>query len=147
VAFVSRILLLAGAAGLALAAVVPWVTIKGLGLELGPIGAEVAPGARTVHGTDTSLWPVVLGVGAIVAVLALLNVARKVLLLLGLGAIAGGTALLYYLSNVIEIESGDGSKIEQLLTSALVSSSVGPGAPLLVAGGVAIVAGALLARR
>lgn len=145
-ALVSRILLLAGAAGLALAAILPWVTIKGLGLELGPIGAEVSPGARTVDGTDTSLWPVVLGVGAVVVVLGLLNVARKVLLVLGLVAIAGGGALLYYLSNVVEIESGDSSQIEQLLTSALVSSSVGPGAPLLIAGGLAIVVGALLAR-
>lgn len=146
VASVSRILLLAGAAGLALTAVLPWVTINGLGLDLGVIGAEVAPGARTVNGTDTSLWPVVLGIGAVVAILALLNVARKVLLVIGLVAIAGGGALLYYLSNVIEIESGEGSQIEQLLTQALVSSSVGPGAPLLIAGGIAIVAGAVLAR-
>ena len=145
-AFVSRILLLAGAAGLALAAVLPWVTIEGLGLELGPIGAEVAPGSRTVNGTDTSLWPVVLGIGAVVAVLALLNLARKVLLAVGLLAIAGGGALLYYLSNVIEIESSGGSAIEKALSQALISSSVGPGAPLLIAGGIAIVAGALLAR-
>ncbi len=144
--FLSRILLLAGAAGLALAAVLPWVTIKGLGLELGPIGAEVAPGARTVNGTDTSLWPVVLGIGAVVVVLALLNVARKALLVFGLVAIAGGGALLYYLSNVIEIEADGASQIEKLLTNALVSSSVGPGAPLLIAGGIAIVAGAILAR-
>ena len=145
-ALVSRILLLAGAAGLALAAVLPWVTIEGLGLDLGPIGAEVAPGARTVNGTDTSLWPVVLGIGAVVAALAVLNLARKALLVIGLVVIAAGAALLYYLSNVIEIESGDGSQIEQLLTQALVSSSVGPGAPLLIGGGIAIVAGALLAR-
>lgn len=144
-ALVSRILLLGGAAGLALAAVLPWVTIKGLGLELGPIGAEVAPGARTVNGTDTSLWPVVLGIGAIVAVLALLNLARKLLLAVGLIAIAGGGALLYYLSNVIDIETGGSSQIEKALTEALISSSVGPGAPLLIAGGIAIVAGAVLA--
>jgi len=50
--FVSRLLLLGGATGLALSAVLPWVTIKGLGLELGPIGAEVSPGSRTVGGLD-----------------------------------------------------------------------------------------------
>jgi hypothetical protein len=146
VALVSRILLLAGAVGLAVAAVVPWVTIKGLGLDLGPIGAKVAPGAQTVHGTDTSLWPVVLGIGVLVVLLALLKLARRVLLAIGLVAIAGGAALLYYLSNVIDIESDGGSTVEKLLTEALVSSSVGPGAPLLIAGGIAIVAGALLAR-
>ena len=55
--FISRLLLLAGATGLALATVLPWVTIRGIELQLGPIGAEVAPGARTVNGTDTVLWP------------------------------------------------------------------------------------------
>jgi hypothetical protein len=144
--FVSRLLLLGGAAGLALSVLLPWVTIKGLGLELGPIGAEVTPGSRTVAGLDTSLWPVLLGVGAVVAILGLLNVARKLLLGLGLIVVAGGGALLYYLSNVIEIESSSGSQIEKLFAQALITSSVGPGAPLIIASGIAILAGALLAR-
>lgn len=144
--FASRLLLLGGAAGLALSVLLPWVTITGLGLELGPIGAEVSPGARTVQGLDTSLWPVILGLAAVVAVLGLLNVARKLLLALGLIVVATSGALLYYLSNVIEIESSGGSQIEKLFAQALITSSVGPGAPVLLAAGIAIVAGALLAR-
>jgi hypothetical protein len=146
VRLVSRIVLLAAAAGLLLAAALPWVTIKGIGLELGPIGAEVSAGEKTVYGTDTSLWPVIAVVAVVVAILGLLGIARRVLLVLGLVVVAGGGALLYYLSNVIEIEAGDSGEIEQALADALISSSVGPGAPLLVACGIAIVAGALLSR-
>ena len=144
--FISRIVLLAAAAGLLLAAVLPWVTIEGLALDLGPIGVEVPVGGKTVHGTDTSLWPVILGVAAVVAILGVLGVARKLLIALGLVVVAGGGALLYYLSNVIEIESSGSSKIEQALAQALITSTVGPGAPLLIAAGIAIVAGALVAR-
>lgn len=144
--FVSRLLLLAGATGLALAAVLPWVTIRGLELQLGPIGAEVAPGARTVNGTDTLLWPFLVGAGVIVAVFALVGIARKLLIVLGLVVIAGGGALLYYLSNVIDIETSNSSAIEKLIADAVISSSVGPGAPVIIVSGIAIVAGALLAR-
>jgi hypothetical protein len=145
VPFVSRLLLLGGAAGLALAVLLPWVTIRGLELKLGPIGAEVAPGGRTVNGIDTSLWPFVLGVAAVVVALTLLNVARKALLGLGLLVVAAGGALLYYLANVVDIESSGSSAIEKLVAQAIISSSVGPGAPLLIASGIAIVAGAVLA--
>jgi hypothetical protein len=142
----SRPLLLVGALGLALSVLLPWVTVKGLGLKLGPIGAEVSPGSRTVTGLETSLWPLILGVAAVVAILALLHVAHKLLLALGLVVVAGGGALLYYLSNVVEIESSGGSEIEKLVAKALISSSAGPGTPLMIASGVAIVAGAVLAR-
>ncbi len=144
--FVSRLLLLAGATGLALATVLPWVTIRGIELQLGPIGAEVAPGARTVNGTDTVLWPFLVGAGVIVAVLALAGIARKLRVVLGLVVIAGGGALLYYLSNVIDIETSNSSAIEKLIADAVISSSVGPGAPVILASGIAIVAGAVLAR-
>jgi hypothetical protein len=145
VTFVSRLLLLAGATALALATVLPWVTIRGIALQLGPIGAEVAPAARTVNGTDTVLWPFLLGAGVVVAVLALAGIARKLLLTLGLVVIATGGALLYYLSNVVDIETSNSSAIEKLIVDAVISSSVGPGAPVIVAAGIAIVAGALLA--
>ncbi|MEA2137546.1 MAG: hypothetical protein QOG56_696 [Solirubrobacteraceae bacterium] len=144
--FVSRLLLLAGAAGVALSALLPWVTIRGIALDLGPIGARVSPVARTVNGTDTSLWPLLLGAAALVAILALLGIARRVLLGLGLLVTAAGGALLYYVSNAVEIEAGGRSAVEQLLANALITSSTGPGTPLLIAGGLAIVLGALLAR-
>jgi hypothetical protein len=144
--FVSRLLLLAGAAGMALSLVLPWVTIKGIGLELGPIGAEVSPGARTVAGSDTSTWPFVLAIAALVAILALLKLARRVLLVLGLVVVAGGGALLYYVSNAVELETDDRGPIAQLIANAVITSSTGPGTPLLLASGLAIVVGALLAR-
>jgi hypothetical protein len=144
--FVSRLLLLGGAACLALGVLLPWVTITGLGLKLGPIGADVSSGSRTVQGLDTSLWPVILGLAVVVAILGVLNVARKLLLALGLIVVAASGALLYYLANVIDIESSGSSQIEKLFAHALITSSVGPGAPVLLAGGIAIVAGALLAR-
>ena len=144
--FVSRFLLLAGAIGLAVAVLLPWVTIRGIELQLGPIGAEVAPGARTVNGIDTVLWWYLVGLGAIVAILAFVDIGRRTLLGLGLIVIAAGGALLYYLSNVIDIETSDSNAIEKLIADGVLSSSVGPGAPVIIASGIAIVAGALLAR-
>ncbi|HEV7808553.1 MAG TPA: hypothetical protein VGO80_22285 [Solirubrobacteraceae bacterium] len=144
--FVSRLLLLAGAAGVGLSVLLPWVTIRGIALDLGPIGAEVSPVARTVDGTDTSIWPLLVGAGALVAILGLLGVARRLLLALGLLVIAAGGGLLYYVSNVVEIEAGGRSAIEQLIANAVITSSTGPGTPLLIAAGLAIVVGALLAR-
>jgi hypothetical protein len=146
VTFVSRLLLLAGAAGMALSALLPWVTIRGIGLDLGLVGAEVSPGARTVSGIDTSIWPVILAVAGLVAILALLNIARKLLLVLGLFVVAAGGGLLYYVSNAVEIEASGRSAIEQLIADAVITSSTGPGTPLLIASGLAIVVGALLAR-
>lgn len=143
---VSRLLMLAGAAGMVLAALLPWVTINGLHLDLGVLGALISPGARTVAGTDTSIWPAIVGVGVIVAVLAIVGVAHKLALALGVVAIGGGAALWYYCANVVDIKSREGGEIERALADALISSTTGPGTPLLVASGVVIVIGALLAR-
>ena len=142
--FVSRLLLLAGAAGMALSALLPWVTIKGIGLDLGLVGAEVSPGARTVSGIDTSVWPVILAVAGLVAILALLKLARKLLLVLGLLVIAAGGGLLYYVANAVELETDERGPIAQMIADAVVTSSTGPGTPVLVASGIAIAAGALL---
>jgi hypothetical protein len=144
--FASRLLVLAGAAGMALSALLPWVTIKGIGLDLGVIGASTSLGARTVTGTDTSIWPLILAIAVVVAILAVLNLARKLLIALGLLVIVAGGGLLYYVSNAVEIETRGHGAIEQLVAQALITSSTGPGTPLLIASGLAIVGGALLAR-
>lgn len=130
-------------------ALLTWVTIDGpaIALDLELIGAELAPGSRTVHGTDTSLWPVILGVAAFVAVVGgVLNRCRKLLTAVGLLVVVAGNALLYYVSNAIEIETSGSGPVQRLLADALISSSTGPGPPLLIAAGIAIAAGALLAR-
>jgi len=148
VRFVSRLLLLAGAGAMAVSVLLTWVTIDGpsIALDLPLIGAEVSPRSRTIAGTDTALWPVVVAIAAVVAILGLLGVARRLLLALGLLVVGAGNALLYYVSNAVEIESNDRGRIEQLVADALISSSTGPGPPLLIAAGIAIFAGAPLSR-
>lgn len=143
----ARGLLLAGAAATIVACLLTWVTIDGPSLVLGLVGAEVSPGDRTVTGLDTPLWPFLVGTAVVVAALALLERARRVLLVVGLLVTAAGAALLVYMANVIEIETRGDSGLEQAAADALLTSSVGPGTPLLLAAGVAIVAGSLLLRR
>jgi hypothetical protein len=141
----SRLLVLAGAAGMALSALLPWVTIEGIGLDLGVIGARTSLGARTVTGTDTSIWPLIVVVAGVVAILGVLNVARKLLIGLGLLVVAAGAGLLYYVSNAVEIETSGHGAIARLIADALITSSTGPGTPLLLASGFVIVVGGLLA--
>jgi hypothetical protein len=144
----SRVLLLVGAAATLLAAFLPWVTVKGLSvsLDLGLVAADVTPGQRSVAGTDTALWPVLVVVAAVVAVLALLGVARRATLVLGLLVTAAGGLLLVYMVNVLDLATRDNDALTRALAQSLLSSSVGPGTPVLLAGGVAIVAGSLLRR-
>jgi hypothetical protein len=148
VGFLSRLLLLAGACAMAVSVLLTWVTVTGpsVALDLDLIGARVEPGALVVNGIDTSLWPVIAGVAALVALLAVLGVARRLLVVVGLLVAAGGGALLYYVSNVVEIEANGEGPIATLLADSLISSAAGPGPPLLLAGGIVIVIGALLAR-
>jgi hypothetical protein len=141
----SRIIVLAGAAAVAASVSLPWVTVKGAlpsQLDLGVLGAEVSPLSKTVSGTETKAWPIVAGLGALVAVLALLGLARKVLVLLGLLTTVAGGALLYYVMNVVDIET-KGDPLKNALANAALDSSVGAGPLLLVAGGLAILIGAL----
>lgn len=145
---IARILLLAGAAGVVLSAFLPWVTVEGLpiDLDLDWIGADIRPGGRTVSGRDTAAWPVVVGVGAVVAVLTVLNLARKLLLLFGLLVVVAGAGLLYYVSNVVDIETSDNA-IKQAIASAAVEETAQAGPFLLLASGAAILAGAVARRR
>jgi hypothetical protein len=143
----SRLLLLGGAAGVVVATLLPWVTVTGipLRLDLGVIGAEVSPGGRTVSGTETSLWPVLVVVAAVVALLAVLRLARHVLLALGVLITLGGAGLVYYAQHVIDIESSKHGALAQALAHAVLTSSTDAGPPVLLASGAAIALGALAA--
>jgi len=143
---VSRAVVLAGAAAVLISVTVPWVTVKGAlpsRLNLGVLGASVSPLGKTVSGTDTKAWPYVAGVGAVVAALALFGLARKLLMLVGLLTTLAGGALLYYVLNVVDIETKGDTLKHALATSAL-SSSTGAGPVLLLGGGLAILVGSLV---
>jgi hypothetical protein len=143
---ISRIFVLAGAAAVLVSVAVPWVTVEGAlpsTLDLGLLGAEVSPLGQTVSGTETKAWPVVAGVGALVALLAILGLARKLILLLGLLTTVAGGALLYYVMNVVDIETKDDT-LKNALANLALDSSAGAGPMLLLAGGLAIAIGALL---
>jgi hypothetical protein len=141
-----RLLLLAGAAGLVLSVLLPWVTVRGLplSLDLSIVGASIAPGSKTVSGVETSVWPVLVGAATVVVVLTLLNAAHKLLAVVGVAVAAAGGALLYYCAHVVDIETSDQGPVARALADALVESSTGPGPPLVLAGGIAILAGALM---
>ena len=143
---ISRILVLAGAAAVLGSVGLPWVTVKGAlpsTLDLGFLGAEVSPAGKTVSGTDTKAWPIVAAVGAVVVALALFGLARKLILLLGLLTTVAGGALLYYVMNVVDIET-KGDTLKNALANMALDSSAGAGPILLIAGGLAIAIGALL---
>jgi hypothetical protein len=140
-----RLLLLAGAFGLALSVLLPWVTVKGPGLsiDLGIVGAKVSSGSRTVTGIETSVWPFAVGVAVLVLVLTLLGAATRLLAVLGLVVTVAGAALIYYCANVLDIETS-GSTLKRAISDAVLTSSTGPGPPLVLASGIAILVGALL---
>jgi hypothetical protein len=143
---ISRILVLVGAVAVAASVALPWVTVKGAlpaKLNLGLLGTDVAPLSRTVSGTDTKAWPIVAGFGAVVALLALFGLARKLIVLLGLVAAVGGGALLYYVMNVVDIET-KGDTLKNALATAALHSSAGAGPMLLLVGGLVILVGALI---
>ena len=142
----SRILILAGAAAVVVSVTMPWVTVEGAlpgTLNLDWLGADATPLSKTVSGTDTKAWPVVAGVGALIAALALLGLARKLLVLLGLITTLAGGALLYYVLNVVDIET-KGDTLKNSLATAALDSSAGAGPMLLLAGGLVILVGALM---
>ena len=140
-----RMLLLAGALGLALSVLLPWVTVKGpvVSLDLGLVGGEITSGSKTVAGVETSVWPFAVGVALLVVILTILGVAARLLAVVGLVVTIAGAALLYYCANVLDIETG-GSAVKRAVADALLTSSTGPGPALLLASGLAILVGGLL---
>jgi hypothetical protein len=145
----SKVLALAGAAATLLSALLTWVTVTGLAvtLDLDLMGADVGAGNRTVAGTDTVLWPAIVAAAALAAVLALLGVGGRLLVGLGLITAVAGGLLLAYMANVIELETRGNGELERGAARSLLDSTVGPGTPLLLAGGVLILLGALARRR
>ena len=139
----SRLLLLVGAAGVVVSTFLPWVSVEGAPIQLNLIGTRVSPAGTTVSGTETSAWPVLLAVGAVIAVLALLNMARKLLVLFGLLVVVAGGGLLYYALNVVQIETAGRTALERAVAGAAVTSSAGLGPYVLLASGVCILVGAL----
>ena len=146
---IPRALILAGAAATLLSAFLPWVTVKGLPvtLDLGLVGAEVSLGSRTVAGTDTVLWPGLVAIAVVVAALGLFGVAWRLVFMIGLIVSVAGGVLLFYVANVIDLETRGSNQLMRAAADALLSSSVGPGTPLMLGGGVAIVIGSLLLAR
>ena len=143
---ISRILVLVGAAAIVGSVALPWVTVSGAlptSLDLGLLGADVSPLSKTVSGTETSAWPVVAAVGAVVAALALFGLARKLLLILGVLTTVAGGGLLYYVLNVVDIET-KGDALKNALANAALDSSAGAGPLLLLAGGLCVVIGAIV---
>lgn len=146
---VSRLLVLAGAAATILSVFLTWVTVTGLTatLDLALAAADLGPDDRTVAGTDTALWPALVAVGVVAALLGLLGAAHTVLVGLGMLTTLAGGLLLAYMANVIELETRGSSELEQAAADALLESSIGPGTPVLVLGGVLILLGGLARRR
>ncbi len=146
---IPRALILAGAAATLLSAFLPWVTVKGLPvtLDLGLVGAQVSLGSRTVAGTDTVLWPGLVAVALAVAALGLFGVAWRLVFMIGLIVSVAGGVLLFYVANVIDLETRGSNELMRAAADALLSSSIGPGTPLMLGGGVAIVIGSLLLER
>jgi hypothetical protein len=143
---ISRILVLVGAAAVAASVTLPWVTVQGAlpaKLNIGLLGTDVAPASRTVSGTETKAWPIVAAFAAVIAALALFGLARKVIVLLGLVTTLAGGALLYYLVNVVDIET-KGDTLKNALATAALHSDAGAGPMLLIAGGIVILVGSLL---
>lgn len=146
---IPRVLILAGAAATLLSAFLPWVTVEGVPvrLDLGLVGAEVSLGSRTVAGTDTVLWPALVAVALVVAALALFGVAWRLVFMIGLIVSVAGGVLLFYVANLIDLETRGSNQLTRAAADALLSSSIGPGTPLMLGGGLAIVAGSLLLAR
>jgi energy-converting hydrogenase Eha subunit A len=145
----SKVLVLGGAAATILSAFLTWVTVTGLAvtLDLDLISTDVGAGNRTVAGTDTVLWPAIVALGLLAAILGALGVGRRLLVALGLVVAVAGALLLAYMANVIELETRDGAQLEQGAARSLLDSTVGPGTPLLLAGGVLIALGGLARAR
>lgn len=144
-----RLLAIAGAVGVILSVFLPWVTVSGtpLDVNLGLLSVDIVPGGRTVAGTGTSIWPVICGVGLLVGVLGLVPRAGRLLVVLG-GLIGiAGAGLIYYVENIVRFKTDQHGAIVRLLANATITSTTGPGPPLLAASGLVILIGGVAGAR
>jgi len=127
-------------------AFLPCVTVAGtpLDLNVGLLSVDIVPGGRTVSGTGTTLWPIVCGVGLLVLVLSLVPRAGRLLVLLGALITLAGAGLIYYVENIVKFKTDQHGPIVALLARATITSTTGPGPPLLLASGVAVLLGGLV---
>lgn len=139
---IARILLLLGAGGIALAAVLPWVRVEGLPIRLDWLDTRVAAVGRTVSGTDTPAWPYLLGAAGVVTALTLLNLARKLLMLFGLLVTVAGAGLTYYVMNVIDIEASKRGVLAETAAGLVADSTAKAGPFVLLGSGLCILVGA-----
>jgi hypothetical protein len=142
-----RLLSAVGAFGVLVSVLLPWVTVSGtpLDLDLGLLSVDIVPGGRTVSGTGTSVWPIVVVAGLVVLGLIVVPRAGRLIAALG-GLIAlAGAGLLYYAENIIRFKTEQHGAIVALIAKATITSSTGPGPPVLLASGLVILAGGLAA--
>jgi len=140
---VGRALVVTGAIAVLPATALRWVTVQGLPLDLGLLHADITATQRRVDGWDTAAWPVLLGVAGVTALLGLIGRPRWLVTILGLAFTGAGGGLLYYLHNVVDIETSGRSELERRLADTAVSTSVGAGPYLLLGAGVLILLGVL----
>lgn len=142
-----RLLTLTGGIGVVASALLPWVTVAGtpLKLGLGLLSVDVVPGGRTVSGTGTSVWPIVVVAGLLIIALSLAPRAGSVLAVLGGLITIAGAGLTYYMANLVNLEAEKHGAIVRMLANATITSSTGPGPPLLAASGIVILVGGVAA--
>lgn len=145
---------LVGGVGIAAAVALPWIEVSGLPLDLDvlPVAGTVLD--ETVSGLDTAVWPVVVGVGGVVAALAVRRMAapggrlaRLGLLGLGTLSVVAALGLVYYAANLVDIELSDRSAAERAAAETVLEAEAKSGVYVLLASGVAVVSGAAVASR
>jgi|GEM_PF-2490524 len=139
-----RLLVLAGAVGAALSVVLPWLQVRGALPRLSVLGAALGPGHRTVNGSDTSAWPVLVAAAALAGLLAVLGRARRVAVVLGALITLAGTGLVYYLQHVVDLRTAGKPALERDLAHLALDTSVQSGPFVLLAAGVLTTLGAML---
>jgi len=137
-----RLLALVGAVGVVVSTFLPWVTVQGLPIHLDLLGTNVSAIRTTVSGTDTKAWPPLVGVAAVAAGLALFDILRKLLVVIGLLTVIAGAGLMYYVMNVIDIETSHNT-LQRAAAHVAVVSSTEPGPFVLLGAGVCMFLGAL----